>query len=781
MKATECITELIKILSQDSSFFEEISDLRREKERIEKNVIRVGVIGVTSSGKSTMLNSLLGEKLLPAEAKPSSSQLVSCCKGAERCARIFLDDGRILQFQGHKLSSNIVSKFGNENENRNNKEHVRQIQLISPYLPVAPNVELVDSPGLDAYGLEGHERITMENLLPTVDFCIYVTTCKTNSDEKMRFVLDSIARSKKPVIIIQNMIDSLKGSLDGKKSKNDVAKEHAVRIQRVVERSDIIDKTSVHIIQISAIYALACRMVLIKGKQLNKEGIVKWKESGFEALEKLLKEIPLRLADKMETSRLQKILSTIRRISDQVKVIGSSAAPVVDTHNYEHDFDLLLSKIKSRGVQIISSINAEISNLDNRRIYSESRIDDIKRKHQAWTDEVVAVMQMFNKGVKPIYKGLGMSERDVRFSFIPSQQVSLLRVQTKIVTKEVKQKGFGGWLKRVFTFGSCGYETITETQSDWSTTTQKIIEFLRNCKADYSNQLNGWIENVMRIRGAVEEAMNTKRRLNEEARKRHLDNEKKRQILTQLKSLADRIPVSRLPKDVKGLSSHTYNMRRYEKRMPLIDFYSYVHTRQLILTLQHKCFSYMFGGRNLSVYSWDRPSLNLFLSMCAGIPSAEISKMQTGKAFNGITICDANATGRRADRFLKVVFVNLTQPGAAKKQIANLLSTFTDIYRGEYVFVIQDLQEVINGNDLKNALCDMHDFIREKLRGASFRWYALHSNPLYSAALIEIQKRDLQTQNDEVVLGGELRRTMERFYDEETANNINTLMRAFSK
>ncbi len=40
------------------------------------------------------------------------------------------------------------------------------------------NILLIDSPGLDAYGLENHEKLTLENLLPTIDVCIFVTTLK---------------------------------------------------------------------------------------------------------------------------------------------------------------------------------------------------------------------------------------------------------------------------------------------------------------------------------------------------------------------------------------------------------------------------------------------------------------------------------------------------------------------------------------------------------------------------------------------------------------------------
>ncbi|MDE6144632.1 MAG: dynamin family protein, partial [Muribaculaceae bacterium] len=196
----DAIIKLKQILSSDNSFSEEIRELDRKKAMWELDMIRVGVIGVTSSGKSTMINALLGEQLLPAEAKPSSSQLVSCRTGNRREANIYFERKSTLTLQGSYLTPEIISKYGNENDNQSNKELVRQIEIISPNLKIPANVELVDSPGLDAYGLDGHEAITMENLLPTIDTCIFVTTCKSNSDLKMQTFLNAAASHRKPVI-----------------------------------------------------------------------------------------------------------------------------------------------------------------------------------------------------------------------------------------------------------------------------------------------------------------------------------------------------------------------------------------------------------------------------------------------------------------------------------------------------------------------------------------------------------------------------------------------------
>ena len=201
-----------------------------------QNTYRMGVIGVTSSGKSTLINSLLNEDLLPSAVIPSSSQLVSCRRGDRRCGVVYFEDKKPQNLSSQRLTPQIIKKYGEEQSNPRNREKVKQIEVFTPLFPFDKELVLVDSPGLDAYGFEGHEQLTLNTMLQSVDFCLFITTCKTNSDGKTKSVLNTIAQYDKPVIIIQNMIDSIKPSLniDGtiRKTQQEVADEHRKRVKK---------------------------------------------------------------------------------------------------------------------------------------------------------------------------------------------------------------------------------------------------------------------------------------------------------------------------------------------------------------------------------------------------------------------------------------------------------------------------------------------------------------------------------------------------------------------
>jgi GTPase SAR1 family protein len=134
----------------------------------------VGLVGVSSSGKSTLLNAILGDDILPTAVRPSSGTLITCSKGQKVEARVYFENGDCIEIPKEKLKEEL-QKYGDESFNQENKYRVKIIDVKSPHFLFPETIQIIDSPGLDAHGLERHEQITMELLLPTVDLCMYVS------------------------------------------------------------------------------------------------------------------------------------------------------------------------------------------------------------------------------------------------------------------------------------------------------------------------------------------------------------------------------------------------------------------------------------------------------------------------------------------------------------------------------------------------------------------------------------------------------------------------------
>ena len=71
----------------------ELNWIKNRKLDWDNDRIRVGVIGVTSSGKSTLINAILGTDILSSAIAPSSGQLVCCSYGEEARIIIHFEDG----------------------------------------------------------------------------------------------------------------------------------------------------------------------------------------------------------------------------------------------------------------------------------------------------------------------------------------------------------------------------------------------------------------------------------------------------------------------------------------------------------------------------------------------------------------------------------------------------------------------------------------------------------------------------------------------------------------
>lgn len=288
-------------------------------QRWDNPTIRIGLVGVTSSGKSTLLNALLGDNMLPTAVRPSSGSIIICSKGAITKATVVFEGGKTEEYEEDRVRE-ALKKYGDEASNPENQFQVREIHLQSKYFILPEGMEIIDSPGLDAYGLERHEELTLSTLLPTVDICLYVVTLKTNSDDTTKKILSHINQQKKPLIIVQNMLDSVEPKLgkNGRieKTREDIAKEHYNRTKRILDTVDSTLHEIVQIVQVSAKKAVTARIENLSDKR---------KESQIDLLVDMLRAYPEQIGPQLFRTRgnvLYKYMNTI--IEEEKKILQNA-------------------------------------------------------------------------------------------------------------------------------------------------------------------------------------------------------------------------------------------------------------------------------------------------------------------------------------------------------------------------------------------------------------------------------------------------------------------------
>ena len=163
-----------EVFADAASFIESVEQL------LHRNQFRVAVIATMSSGKSTLLNALIGRDLLPAGTQATTAILtyVHDVDGKpDASARCFNADGELLAT--HDLADRLTLKRINDPLKRESElavdddERVVRIdlELDVPAIdsPAAGQLVLIDTPGPNAAGNPQHHEVTYRLLEPGLE------------------------------------------------------------------------------------------------------------------------------------------------------------------------------------------------------------------------------------------------------------------------------------------------------------------------------------------------------------------------------------------------------------------------------------------------------------------------------------------------------------------------------------------------------------------------------------------------------------------------------------
>ena len=450
--------------------------LSEREKQINNNTIRIAIMGITSSGKSTLVNAIIGESLLPIAIKPSSSIIITCSKSDKRQAVVYFRDKEPLVIEGEHLNSDTIKMYADEGENPDNKLNVSQIDISSPKFLLGDNIHIIDSPGLDACDLEIHEKITMEILLPTIDICIFLTTVKANSDEINVEKIRVVNEKNKEIILAQNMIDSVEPKI-GKngiveEDKDIILEKHKKRAEnllRVGTKSESNNNKSFNVIQISALNAYKG---IIEGKKelYEKSNIDEFINEVHKCIDNVMPKIN-ESRNIIIKGKIDNIIATDKKlINDGINAYMSSInKEKIDEIFKEFKFlkGDILTKIGSMD-DIISKIIKEIDISDEKEINGCKNIIEAVNKHNSEIEnEILSVVKKCESSKNDIYKKLNL---DVRYSYsIPSMTYDSVVVKHKYVPKKqlIEKQGVFNKGKRLLSNvfdTSWGYEEKTQDE-----------------------------------------------------------------------------------------------------------------------------------------------------------------------------------------------------------------------------------------------------------------------------------------------------------------------------
>ncbi|HEY9013464.1 MAG TPA: dynamin family protein, partial [Gemmatimonadales bacterium] len=207
------------------------------------------IAGEFNSGKSSFINGLLGQRVLPEGVTPTTDRI-------------------------------NVLRYGPEVS-----EQLREAYLLERTHPaeVLREISVVDTPGTNAI-IRRHEELTRD-YVPRSDLVLFVTSADRPFTESERAFLEQIREWGKKIVFIVNKVDILSRQED---------REEVIRY--VAENAESLLGEAPHIFAVSARQAMEAR-----GLPVSEEAEELWRESGFEEVEDFL----LNTLDQEERVRLK--------------------------------------------------------------------------------------------------------------------------------------------------------------------------------------------------------------------------------------------------------------------------------------------------------------------------------------------------------------------------------------------------------------------------------------------------------------------------------------------
>lgn len=137
------LNRLETALSKEDFLQTQHAAIQELQEKITKNEITVSVMGQFKRGKSSLINRLLGKKLLPSGIIPVTTIVTEIRYSPEFHAAVYFQDGR-----KEKIDISRIEEFSSEEKNPDNSKNVSLLKLYTPCHPFGNGIVLADTPGI---------------------------------------------------------------------------------------------------------------------------------------------------------------------------------------------------------------------------------------------------------------------------------------------------------------------------------------------------------------------------------------------------------------------------------------------------------------------------------------------------------------------------------------------------------------------------------------------------------------------------------------------------------
>jgi ribosome biogenesis GTPase A len=175
-------------------------NLQRLLDKLQQNRFNLVVLGAFKRGKSTLINALLGEAVLPTAIVPLTSVVTILGYGEQLSIEVLFHNGQSRQITQPQLVDYIT-----ERGNPRNQKGVREVKIAYPSDYLRDGVRIIDTPGVGS--VYSHNTEVALNFLPRVDAGIFVVTVDPPLSAAEHEFLKDIREYVHKLFFVLNKID----------------------------------------------------------------------------------------------------------------------------------------------------------------------------------------------------------------------------------------------------------------------------------------------------------------------------------------------------------------------------------------------------------------------------------------------------------------------------------------------------------------------------------------------------------------------------------------------
>lgn len=168
--------------------------------RVSERRFHVAVIGQFKRGKSTLINALVGDAILPTGVTPVTSIVTVVRHGPRRGARVRFMDGSWNEIDPSDLQD-YVSEVGNPD----NERRVAGVEVFVPGRILASGMCLVDTPGLGSVFTAG--SAATRDFVPHIDAALVVVGADPPISHAELVLVEEVGRQVTDLVVILNKAD----------------------------------------------------------------------------------------------------------------------------------------------------------------------------------------------------------------------------------------------------------------------------------------------------------------------------------------------------------------------------------------------------------------------------------------------------------------------------------------------------------------------------------------------------------------------------------------------